>query len=461
LTNNEITNGHLVTYVTETPVIGTYQPFNANTNVSANCLIAINDNPLDHATKVKYFTNSGNTVIAGLTNNQIYYVYASNSSSVVLSRSPDQVYTDVTNTNVFVNGSITTTTSGETNPTGVFFKPDGTRMFVCGQTIDRVNEYQLSTPWMVNTATFTTATTMSMETLYGEFGMDDIYFTSNGTTMYVLGYTTDKVLQFELGEQWTVNTAAYVANTSIAGQTDAARAMTFKPDGSRMYVVDTTNDKIFQYELETPWDLSSSIYHTDDFYSGGLGDGNAAGIAFTQDGRKVFLVGYDNDRISSITLTTPWDIKSGVEDPEHKYLAAGSNSFGLFMKSDNRFYIADTNSDTIKEYDWTYMIPSSISETGHNLFRQTYWVINANTSGFQISYEGAGQPIDLVPSNTSQTQTIALKNLQDNMTYYALHSDHPFLALAFSPTSANVINITPSANSEVGHYLSKIIEETI
>jgi len=42
----------------------------------------------------------------------------------------------------------------ETNPSGMFFKPDGTKMYVIGFTGDDVNEYDLSTAWDITTASY-------------------------------------------------------------------------------------------------------------------------------------------------------------------------------------------------------------------------------------------------------------------------------------------------------------------
>ena len=47
-----------------------------------------------------------------------------------------------------------TVTSQETSLFGVFFKPDGTKMYIIGSAGDDVNEYNLSTAWNVTTATY-------------------------------------------------------------------------------------------------------------------------------------------------------------------------------------------------------------------------------------------------------------------------------------------------------------------
>jgi len=42
----------------------------------------------------------------------------------------------------------------DTSPNGLFFKPDGTKMYVVGQVGDDVNEYDLSSAWDISTASY-------------------------------------------------------------------------------------------------------------------------------------------------------------------------------------------------------------------------------------------------------------------------------------------------------------------
>ncbi|MBA7589123.1 hypothetical protein ES708_31198 [subsurface metagenome] len=42
----------------------------------------------------------------------------------------------------------------DTSPNGVFFKPDGTKMYIMGYATDTVYQYSLSTAWDVSTATY-------------------------------------------------------------------------------------------------------------------------------------------------------------------------------------------------------------------------------------------------------------------------------------------------------------------
>jgi hypothetical protein len=48
----------------------------------------------------------------------------------------------------FYSGVSFSVAAQESQPYGLFFKPDGTKMYVIGVVGDDVNEYTLSTPWL-------------------------------------------------------------------------------------------------------------------------------------------------------------------------------------------------------------------------------------------------------------------------------------------------------------------------
>ena len=62
-------------------------------------------------------------------------------------------------------GSIITT--GETAPTGLWFKPDGTKLFYCGFTNDRLYSSDLTTAWDITTRTNNVAMTVALRDTAG------------------------------------------------------------------------------------------------------------------------------------------------------------------------------------------------------------------------------------------------------------------------------------------------------
>ena len=87
-----------------------------------------------------------------------------------------------------------------------------------------------------------------------------------------------------------------------------ARGVEMKPDGTKMYVCDTTGNDIYQYNLSTAFDLSSASYASKTFDVGSQ-DNDIEGLSIDTTGTKLFIVG-SNDRVYYYTLSTAWDIST-------------------------------------------------------------------------------------------------------------------------------------------------------
>jgi len=82
----------------------------------------------------------------------------------------------------------------ESNPHGVAFNTDGTKMFVTGTTGDDVNEYACTTGFDVSTCSFTEAFDVSAQ----ETNPTDVAFNTDGTKMFLIGFTGDDVNEYTL-----------------------------------------------------------------------------------------------------------------------------------------------------------------------------------------------------------------------------------------------------------------------
>ena len=133
----------------------------------------------------------------------------------------------------------------EITPIAVFFKPNGLSMYITGNTSDGVYQYTLSTAWNVSTATYLQTFSVAGQ----ESNPQDISFTGDGTRMSVLGSTGDDVNVYNLTTPWDISTASSVGAVSVAGQETVPTGLYIKPDGTKMYVVGTNMDTVFQYTV--------------------------------------------------------------------------------------------------------------------------------------------------------------------------------------------------------------------
>jgi len=133
----------------------------------------------------------------------------------------------------------------EANPQDIIFKPDGLKMYVVGSSSDTVNEYDLSTAWDITTASYSQLFSVAAQ----ETNPTGVFFKPDGTKMYVVGSTGDDVNEYNLSTAWDISTASYSQNFSVAAQDILPTGIFFKPDGLKMYVIGNSTDAIWSYDF--------------------------------------------------------------------------------------------------------------------------------------------------------------------------------------------------------------------
>ena len=296
--------------------------------------------------------------------------------------------------------------SQETNVTGVAFKTDGTKMYVAGEGSDAVYQYSLSTAYDVSTASYDS---VSFSVSSQSAGPSDLIFKPDGTKFYIVGLTV--VYQYSLSTAWDLSTASYDSvSFSASSQEASGRGMTFNDDGTSMYIVGYSNDTVYQYTLSTAYNVGTASYASKSL-SVASQETAPMGLVFNGDGTKLFVTGYASDAVYQYNLTTPYDVSTGSY--ANVSLDISSNETTpyavTFADSGRKMYIAGSSSDSVFQYT---TVSSFISDS--TAYAMSLKVVqDSGASGYTVTWPTS---VDW-PSATAPTLT-ATASAVDQFVFY-------------------------------------------
>jgi len=235
----------------------------------------------------------------------------------------------------------------DTLPRNIFFKPDGLSLFMVGDNGADVNEYTLSAAWDIATASYTQ--NFSVSTQGGS--PHGLFFKGDGSRMYISDYGNDSVYEYSLSSAWDISTASYVQALDVSTYETGPAGLFFKSDGTKMYHVGFLGDEVNEYSLSTAWDISSAS-HVQAFDVSSQDTGPIA-LYFNPNGDKMWIAGNGSNSVYEYSLSTAWDVSSASYG-SISFSVAGQVSSGtssLFFKSDgSKMFVGGTTTDTIYQY---------------------------------------------------------------------------------------------------------------
>jgi len=234
----------------------------------------------------------------------------------------------------------------DADPYGLFFKPDGTVMYVAGDAGNDVNQYSLSTAWDISTASFTQNFSVGSQ----ESAPSGVFFKGDGTKMYVVGTITDAVYQYSLSTAWDISTSSYDSiSFSVSSQDTLPFDISFKTDGTKMYILGKLNDSVYEYDLSTAWDISTTSYSQS--FSVATQETGPQGLFMSPTGVDLFIVGTTATSVNYYTLSTPWDISTASHIGSFSVSAQEGDPQALYFKLDGtKMYVLGSSTDTIYQY---------------------------------------------------------------------------------------------------------------
>ncbi len=238
--------------------------------------------------------------------------------------------------------------SQEFNPQGFTFSNDGTKMFLTGNNGDDVNEYTLTTGFDVSTASFVDSFDISSQ----ELGPRDLAFSADGTKMFVVGVIGDDVNEYTLSTAFDVSTSSFVDSFDISSQENSPTGLAFNNDGTKMFIAGNGGDDINEYTLTTGFDVSTASFV--DSFDVSSQDTAPNGLTFNSDGTKMYVVGNQGNDINEYDLTLGFDVSTasfvGALDVSSQDSAPKAISFS---HDGTKLFVLGTTNKSVFEYTLT------------------------------------------------------------------------------------------------------------
>lgn len=240
----------------------------------------------------------------------------------------------------------TLSVSVETAPSGLYVLTDMTRAYMSGSGTDRIRAYDITTGQAVDQWVEAENVLVSGQ----DSNMQDIWVCEAHQKLYGIGSTNDRIYQYSLPNYplltgMTLDT--FFAVAAISG--GVPTGITGKPDGTKLFWCDSTNDAIYALDLSTPADLTTAVYNGDFLSVVGFETANSS-LDVNNDGTRFYLTGSTGDDISEIRCATSWTIGTGVLFAESFTFTTETAPSSIFYHEDaQRAWVIGSALDTIIE----------------------------------------------------------------------------------------------------------------
>jgi hypothetical protein len=249
--------------------------------------------------------------------------------------------------------------SQETNPEGLFVSTDGTKMYIVGITSDAVFQYSLSTANDLSTASYDS---VSFSTTSQTAVPSGLFFKPDVTKMYINDQSAGVIYEYNLSTAWDISSTAYSNNSiNVSTQSTDIMSVEFKPDGTKMYLI-ASNQNVYQYSLSTAWDVSTVSYDSVSF-SVSSQETTPESVRFSSDGAKMFVVGQINDAVYQYNLSTAWDLSTASYSNTNFYIGASESSPHeiAFSYDGTKMFIVGKNVDSVTQYTTSASAPATVT----------------------------------------------------------------------------------------------------
>ena len=249
----------------------------------------------------------------------------------------------------------------------------------------------------------------------GQNSPSGITFNPDGTRMFIAGFSANRVIQYTLSTPFDISEATFLTNSfcNIGGEALDGTNIEFNSDGTKFFLTDMGDDDVEIYSLTTAYDISTCVSQGNKSFTLDSSP-NLRAITFSNDGKNIYLLDRaSNGHVFQYSLSSPYDLSNetlvkNFSPSGGGLIANGGDVRGIKFSSDgSKMYITTGEGDTINEY--------SLS-TPFNLAGTVTYVGSYNTSEeltqvWGITFNTDGSKMFIMDYDTDKTSDVHEYNL--------------------------------------------------
>jgi len=233
----------------------------------------------------------------------------------------------------------------DSTPAGLAFSPDGSRLYIPGKSDSDINQYSLSTAFDISTESFDQSFDVSPQ----DVGPNGVDIKPDGSQLYVMGRQNENVYQYSLSTAFDISTASFDQSFDVRPQGTTPQDLSFRPDGSQLFTVESSNEDVHQYSLSTAFDISTASF--DQSFSVSSQDATPTGVDIRPDGTQMYVSGSFNANVYQYSLSTAFDISTASFDQSLDVSPRQPGPTGLVFKPDGgHLYVVGSSNLTVDQY---------------------------------------------------------------------------------------------------------------
>jgi len=311
-------------------------------------------------------------------------------------------------------------------PRAILFNPDGTQMNILKYNIgvnndQQIHVYDLSIPFDVSSSSYGAGPGPQYANNSFDYGSgsqytaSDIAWGDNGNKIYINNIVNERIDEFTMTTPYDVTTANPASRSGFFNMGAGYQSFCFKPDGTRMYTVNDSSDAVQEWELSTPWDITTTSFDSSTINLSGDWPGMFGapqGIRFNSTGTSVFISERGTDWIVKYDCLRPWSTAKAVPSTDELNLVGARYADGnyyYYATEQLDLYALEFNPDGTKMYlPGTNPRMITVVDTSFKEQAMVEWSDN-------IKWEGGITPSTPEPGKKS---TYAFITIDGGSTYY-------------------------------------------